>query len=217
MVGPRRKDLSGRAFHSWTVVEFSHIGKHGEARWKCRCHCGAERMIDASDLLRGTSKCCGCNRPEIARKNQKSCYKHGHARDGKVTPTFKAWASMIQRCYTKTDARYRLYGAKGVAVCERWRESFETFLEDMGERPTDKHSLDRFPDPFGNYEPGNCRWATTTQQNRNKRTTRWITCRGETLCLADWAERTGVPVTTILGRLTRGWEVETALYTPRRF
>src|ERR1700730_4895282 len=91
---------------------------------------------------------------------------HCHARPGKVSRTYSSWRAMIERCERPTNNVFKYYGALGVKVCERWRDSFESFLADMGERP-DGTTLDRFPDGKGNYEPDNCRWATSKQQNRN--------------------------------------------------
>lgn len=118
------------------------------------------------------------------------CYRHyqawrqygdpllarGHASPAGAfgTPEYKSWSGMKSRCYTKSHKRYPLYGGLGVTVCARWLESFANFLTDMGPKPTPKHSIDRYPDPFGNYEPDNCRWATQTEQCRNRRNTKFI-------------------------------------------
>jgi hypothetical protein len=118
---------------------------------------------------------------------------------------------MIDRCRNPNSPEYGLYGGRGISVCERWY-SFEKFLEDMGERPTNT-SIDRFPDKNGNYEKSNCRWATTKQQNRNKRNNHLISFNGETHCLTDWAKILGVSLTTLSGRLATGWSVEKALTT----
>src|SRR5207253_5832933 len=93
---------------------------------------------------------------------------HHHSLGYKVTATYHSWRSMIQRCTNPKRQNYKWYGARGVSVCERWRDSFDAFLGDMGERPKGK-SLDRFPDKNGNYEPGNCRWASQSEQRRNSR------------------------------------------------
>lgn len=119
--------------------------------------------------------------------------------------------SMIARCHNPKHYAYKWYGALGVIVCGRWRESFEAFLLDVGERPSPKHQLDRFPDQNGNYEPGNVRWATSKQQNNNRRDNRLITAFGRTLTMAEWAEETGLNYNTLWSRLRRGWHPEEML------
>lgn len=133
-------------------------------------------------------------------------HKHGLTR----TPEYRAWASMKQRCTNPRVRSWSNYGGRGITVCERWSNSFEFFLEDMGPRPTPAHSLDRI-DNDGHYEPGNCRWATASEQRRNDRNNRPITFAGETLPLIQWAQRTGITARTIGDRLDRGWPVERAL------
>lgn len=127
---------------------------------------------------------------------------------------------MIARCENPRNKRYADWGGRGIKVCERWHE-FANFLADMGEKP-DELSIDRI-DNSGNYEPGNCRWATRKEQNNNRRRirtrgpdsrSRFFELNGERMILADWARRTGVPASTILVRLSRGWSVERALSTP---
>ena len=134
--------------------------------------------------------------------------KHGM----KDTPEWRVWASLRGRCNSQTHKAYHNYGDRGITVCERW-ESFENFLEDMGERPSSKHSIDRI-DNDGPYSPENCRWATRNEQNRNKRTNRLLTHGGKTLCLAAWAEELSINYMTLLGRLKFGWSVEQAITTP---
>jgi len=122
---------------------------------------------------------------------------------------------MIRRCHNPKNCRYDRYGAVGVKVCQRWRESFDAFLEDMGPRPPGT-SLDRFPNPKGDYEPGNCRWATAKQQNRNQSRNRLLEFRGQAKPMAEWAEECGISRFTVRDRLQNGWTVEEALTTPVR-
>lgn len=112
-------------------------------------------------------------------------------------------------------AAYPNYGGRGIAVCERWLNSPQAFLDDMGMKPTPKHEIDRI-DNDGNYEPGNCRWATRKENDRNRRNNRLLTLNGETLTLAEWAEHSGVPDDTLRHRLGVGWSVERAILTPVR-
>src|SRR5260221_8087975 len=108
------------------------------------------------------------------------------------TPTWKSWDSMIQRCTNKNSPDYPRYGGAGIVICERWMK-FENFYADMGKRP-DGMTLDRFPDKKGNYEPGNCRWATAAEQQRNLKSNIYITYKGETKLAVDWAKETGIPI-----------------------
>lgn len=150
-------------------------------------------------------------------KNQ----KHGHAKrsaDGKnkPSPEYVAWLSMKARCNCKKSTNYKNYGERGVEVCERWAASFENFMSDMGRRPSPDHSIDRI-DTDGNYEPGNCRWATSYEQANNKRTSRFIRCSAGTKTIADWSKETGVSESVIAARLDRlGWDADMAVFTPER-
>jgi hypothetical protein len=128
-------------------------------------------------------------------------------------PEYAIWYFMVLRCTDERAPNWPDYGARGIIVCERWRDSFAAFIADMGGRPSSKHSLDR-KDNDGNYEPQNCRWATKLEQARNQRRNRRLTWKGETFCLTEWAEKTGVPSQTIWIRIQHGWSVDEALSTP---
>lgn len=139
--------------------------------------------------------------------------RHGHKRNGKATATYKAWCSMIQRCTYPHKDGFELYGGRGITVCERWRD-FVLFLADMGERPSNT-TLDRFPNSDGNYEPGNCRWATVIQQANNKRTNVRVTHGGRTLTIAEWSRETGIGFPCLYGRLFKyGWHPSEAFTRP---
>jgi hypothetical protein len=119
------------------------------------------------------------------------------------TPEYRAWSAMKLRCANPNNEQYHNYGGRGITVCDRWRQSFAAFLVDMGPRPSPRHSIDRI-DNNGNYEPGNCRWATSREQNRNRRNNIVLTHDGRTMCLADWARELGVPRGTLLARYRDG-------------
>lgn len=119
------------------------------------------------------------------------------------TPEYNAWINMIQRCEDKSLRAYHRYGGRGISVCPEWRHSFATFLQDMGRRPTSSHSLDRI-DVNGNYEPGNCRWATWKEQQRNRSNNVRVTIGGVSLTLPEWEERTGIAQATIRQRIKAG-------------
>lgn len=132
----------------------------------------------------------------------------------KSMPEYRAWADMWQRCTNEKNCSFKRYGARGISVCAEW-ETFETFLADMGRRPARGYSLER-RDVNGNYAASNCRWATRIEQQQNLRTNRMLTANGETLCLAEWARRTGLGEDTLTSRVRKGWADERAINTPRR-
>jgi hypothetical protein len=130
------------------------------------------------------------------------------------SPEYRAWSSMLSRCSNPKVPKFPRYGGRGIAVCARWRESFENFLADVGRRPSSEHSIDRWPNNDGNYEPGNVRWATLEEQGRNRSVNRMLTLNGVTLCITEWSEKTGLPYHVIWGRLKLEWSDECALTVP---
>ena len=132
------------------------------------------------------------------------------------TPEHRAWCGMLTRCLWSVpgDHQYHLYKGAGVSVCERWLD-FTKFLEDMGTKPSKAHSLDRYPNAGGNYEPGNCRWATSKEQARNWRDRNVLFEHGgESLTLSEWSERLGLARSSLRDRIKAGWTIEKALTTP---
>lgn len=182
----------------------SHVSPSGSRRRvvECQCDCGRITKVWLSHLKSGNTVSCGC---------KKRMPTHGMT----GSRTYMAWACMKDRCHNPNSQSFLHYGQRGIAVCDRWMESFEAFFDDMGECPRGM-SLDRFPNNDGNYEPENCRWATPPQQNRNTRRTRFVTWNGETLCIADWATRTGIHKATLRARLESGWSIEAALTKSRK-
>lgn len=143
--------------------------------------------------------------------------KHGYNRRSGRTYEYRIWLGMISRCHNPNSRGYRHYGAKGISVCHRWRSSFVDFLDDMGKAPSEKYSINRSPLISGNYEPGNCRWATDLEQNRNSARCRMLTHAGETMCITAWAERIGISSKTLRDRVGKlRWSVEKSLATPVR-
>src|SRR6185295_15173352 len=128
---------------------------------------------------------------------------HGDTCDGGKSPEYAAWGNMLQRCRDPGVRNYDRYGGRGITVCDRWLE-YHNFLQDMGRRPSDVHSLERLNND-GNYEPSNCVWATESTQARNRRSTRIVEFQGREMSLAEAAELTGLPYHALKKRLNRGW------------
>lgn len=199
------KDITGMVFGRLTVLRV-WIGNRRCRKADVMCKCGKTKTVVRNDLLNGTTRSCGCLQREICTARN---YKHG----GTDTATYEVWCGMIARCFNPMNKRYADYGGRGIIVCDRWRNSFESFRTDIGERPSNKHQIDRI-DNNGNYEPGNCRWATIFEQARNKRNNRLITHNGLSLTIAEWAERLGFKKAILSRILGLGWPDELALTIP---
>jgi len=179
----------------------------------CRCDCGTTHTATAPHLVDGDTRSCGCLRRDRSAEVHTT---HGEAsvRRG-ASAEYKIWSGIIRRCTNPNEKCYSRYGGRGVSVCDRWR-SYECFLEDMGRRPSSLHSIDRI-DPSGNYEPSNCRWATSLEQGRNRTGLTYITIGNETLPIWQWSERSGVPIKIISQRLIRdGWSPDRAVFSEPR-
>lgn len=203
----------GEKFGRWTVVEEApRRGKHRYAR--VRCACGTAREVNLGSLRRGISRSCGCLAAEVSAETGRRQRRHGYSSDysrGRRSPTYASWTAMRRRCLSPNSANYYLYGGRGIRVCKRW-DQFEAFLADMGDRPRGT-SLDRI-DVDGDYEPGNCRWATRREQGNNRRPCKYLTYNGRTQTVTRWAEELGVPRGAIYQRLKRGWSADQCLLRP---
>lgn len=216
-IGPKldkRKPAVGNKYGRLLVTEElpGSPRKNGASRRRVRavCDCGTVKEFDLSKLMTGYTKSCGCLMPEASAKNSR---KHGDAardENERQAPEYVAWVSIKQRCYNPKLKNFHLWGGRGITMCDRWFNDYTAFLADMGPRPSPKHSVDR-RETDGNYEPNNCRWATRKEQGRNIRTNRMITVKGETICLAEWAERSGISADVISCRLDAGWCSECAV------
>ena len=191
----RRLELVGRRFGKL-------VDRHGASMWLCQCDCGKRRVIRGSRLSRGTTRSCGCGVIEAARLPK----KHGHT----GSPLWIRWAAMINRCESRRRPGCSNYAGRGIRVCKRWRESFLAFADDMGSMFAPYLELDRI-DNNGNYEPGNCRWISHRQQQRNKRTNHVVKWRGRQMTIQEWGELLQIKPNSIITRLRRGWDVDRAL------
>lgn len=210
-------DLTGTVFGRLTALRRVGEDRQGRARWLCACTvslggCGSEHVATCDSLRQGDVLSCGClRRSAIGLRST----KHGHAAGYEKTSEYQTWRSMRARCYRRSNKAWPQYGGRGITICDRWRDDFAAFLADMGPKPSPSHSVDRI-DNDGPYSPENCRWATGTEQGRNTHRNVVVEYGGRSLCIAEWAEVTGLSYTSLRKRLGRGWTIERALNFAQR-
>lgn len=181
-----------------TVVSREHRDAKLGRMFMCRCDCGTEKLVPHSNLLTKNTKSCGC----LKRRNSDLPFA-GASR----LREYQTWKHMLQRCYDESARGYVSYGARGVTVCDKWRNSFAEFLADMGTATTPKHTLDRIDSTKG-YSPENCRWATMKEQQNNKTNNTLITFNGKTMNVKQWSEHLGISRANIHYRLKAKWPLE---------
>lgn len=204
-------NLTGLRFGRLLVQAFVKVdhgkdGKHPQGSiWRAICDCGTVIETKSIHLRSGATKSCGC-----AKLQKWKAFITKHGESSPLTPEYRAWNAMLKRCRPgKSVSQY--HGDRGIKVCGRWKRSFDNFLSDMGRKPSSRHSLDRKNTNDG-YAPANCRWATPSEQQRNRRDNVTIKISDETMSLYEWSQRSGVEPFRIYMRLRRGWEPRRAVF-----
>lgn len=201
------RDITGEKFSFLTALglgePFVLSSGRTNQRWWFECECGNIKLIDKQSVINKSAKSCGCMKASMLRAANTI---HGKS----DTPEAYAWSSMIRRCYNPSCNVYRYYGGRGITVCDRWKHSMESFINDMGPRPEGRYSLDRI-DNDKNYELSNCRWATKIAQARNTRANKLIEFNGKTQCVSAWSEELNVPSHLLYDRIRRGWAFKDAI------
>lgn len=201
------RDLSGLTFGR-LYVSSRHIenNKHGKAMFNCVCSCGSAVTASGTDISTGNTRSCGCLKDEKAKARMT---RHGN----RYHPMWMRYKAMLDRCYKESNDQYRNYGARGITVCERWVNSFDDYVNDLGFPPSENHTIDRVDNNLG-YSPENCRWATKKDQSVNRRVTKIVTVGGVSMSLADWSKSLGLKKSAVYGRIRNGWDVVRAVTHP---
>lgn len=221
----RTKDIAGNRYGR--LVALGPVGRANDTSssiiWHCRCDCGNEIMTRLVNLRTGDTRSCGCLNREHQSRFGKKRKSHGMSR----TQEYNSWCAMIARCENTNNPNYGMYGARGIRICLRWRDSFDNFLADIGHKPASRQSVDRI-DVNGHYSCGNCeecvrmgwkancRWANHTEQANNTRQNHFLEFCGERLTIAQWSQKLNINRGTLLNRIKSGWPIEKALTTPAK-
>jgi hypothetical protein len=191
----------GQQFGELTALrEGPPTGSRGRRTIVCKCSCGQEKTIALEKLRSGHTRSCGCQQRAAASTTGKQNRTHGKT----LERIYTIWHGLVGRCRTPSNTSYPRYGALGIQVCDEWAESFDAFYRDMGDPPSDLHTVDR-RDTKGHYTPENCRWVTMEVQQNNRCNNVNLTVDGRTQSVAVWARERGIPEDTIRYRLKRGW------------
>lgn len=196
----KREDLTGERFGRLIALEFRGSDNSGHTQWLCECECGNTKIVRSNDLKAGRVVSCGCYWQE---RRIECNTKHNMCNDHRKL--YAEHYNMIKRCHDEKCSNYRNYGARGIKVCDRWREDIHNFYDDVSVLPhfeEDGYSLDRI-DNDGDYTPDNVRWATNREQNLNRRNTLLYEYHGETHTLIEWSEIFDIPYNIIYQRLRR--------------
>lgn len=203
---------NGSKFNRLTLLNRLPKQPGKAARGRFQCDCGTIKDAQLNAVVSGSTKSCGC----LVREYYESGTVRSHGDHNSLE--YKSWTQMKSRCFDPKNPSYGRYGGRGVGVCDWWqgKDGYAHFLADMGRRPTKDHSLDRWPDQDGDYEPGNCRWATRLEQQANRACARLLTYNGETMTMLQWANRLGMSWTSLANRAKRGLSDEQIITIPRR-
>lgn len=204
MARTKLEDRVGKRFGKLIVLEARHLGG-SKYEAVVQCDCGKIKTVDGHSVFRGHTSSCGCLKIDVLLKRNTS---HGK----RFTRPYRCWLNMKNRCNNPRSADFHNYGGRGISVCERWRNSFEAFIEDVGEGEAFL-SLDRI-DVNGNYEPGNVRWASAITQGNNRRGNTILTVHRQADTVSMWSRKTGIGVNTLLSRIRRGWSHEDVVLKP---
>lgn len=201
------KDISGQIFgHLTALYKLNNYHKKG-VYWLCVCECGNLTEVNGKDLRKGNTKSCGCFRGRYPRNKPSISYSNN-----KPTRLYRIYHNMKSRCYNKNFHKYKNYGARGVTICDEWKDDFQAFYDwAISNGYKDNLTIDRI-DVNGNYEPNNCRWATNKQQSRNTTKNVYLTYNGKTQIMKDWADELNINYCTLLTRHHRGWSDEECLF-----
>ena len=203
----------GTRFGRLIVIGHDNASRRHET---CRCDCGRIRRVDRYCLLTGETRSCNCLRTEMHRQR---LLTHGETRRNqprRIPVEHETWSKIKSRCFNVNNRQFHAYGGRGITMCERWRTSYVAFLADMGRRPPGCTSIDRYPDNNGHYEPGNCRWATQTQQANNTRTNIVVSVNGIDMTLAECARLHGMNASNLRSRYHRHHrDIDAALASER--
>ena len=191
-------DHAGKRFGRLVALHQESPEKLGRALWVCECDCGVVKTVPAYRLVAGSTTSCGCAQKEAVTRHGLS----GH-------PLYNTWNGIIQRCYDPNHPAFKWYGANGIGVCDRWRESPLSFIKDMGAKP-DGYSIDRI-DGTKDYSKENCRWATSSEQQNNRRNNRWFLYLGDVYNMKQLCLKVGINPSTVMTRLSRGKSIEQAI------
>lgn len=204
---PNLINLTGKTFGRLTVISRAiHPSRH--VYWFCSCSCGINKIIRGGHLNDGRIVSCGCYRPMMT---------HNESSGGEVTKEYSSWVHIKARCLNHNNHKYHLYGGRGIAICDRWINSYENFLADMGRAPSPEHTIDR-KDNNGNYEPDNCRWATIEEQQNNRRITFKVEFNGQQIPISVLCRQFGGIVNSNVAswRIRAGWPVLKSVTIPAK-